>query len=264
MTTASKQLALPLMTPKYPRPATDNALSLSASKITEYDTCPLKYKFHYVLRVPTPPHHALSFGATIHDVLRDLAREVMAGGLPTAETALALFERHWRPEGYESAAHAEARRASGQAALRAYLASHPEILTRTPSAAEAPFSLTLPSTRLTGRIDRIDRVKDGSILVTDFKTGDGKGKDAESDTQLSLYALAVRQAFRLNPDRLRLSYVETGRDEDTTRTPEDDVKVSAHVEAVASRIRTSDFAATPGFHCRFCDFRTICDFADLS
>lgn len=246
---------------------------MSASKIAEYETCPLKYEFRHVLRVPTPPNHALSFGTTVHDVLRDLGSAVSAGKNPTIEDALRLFDARWRSEGYESQEHEAARKKLGRERIPLYLRAHPEILTVAPWAIEAPFSIAVRTTRLSGRIDRVDRLDDGKIVVTDFKTGAGPtslklrgaGKNANlaTDIQLSIYALALRRAFHLSPDRLRLSYVEEGRDDETTRTAEDDTRTLALVEDIAAKIRQGDFAATPGFHCRFCDFRNICDFAEL-
>jgi RecB family exonuclease len=110
----------------------------------------------------------------------------------------------------------------------------------------------------------VDRLDDGRTVVTDFKTGAGKGVNSNTDTQLSIYALALRRVFQINPDLLRLSYVEEARDEETTRTTDDDAHTAQRVEETATRIRSGDFTAKPGFHCRFCDFRNICDFAKLS
>lgn len=239
------------------------AARLSASKIAEYLQCPKKYEFRYVLNVPVPPQPVLSFGTTIHDVLRDVAREVLAGRSPTIENVLTMYERNWQADGYESPAYEAERKTAGQRALRAYLTQYPELLTRSPLAVEAPFSVALATTRLSGRIDRIDKLEDGRILVTDFKTGEGKMRDAASDIQISIYALALRRAFRLDPSELRLSYVETGREDATTRPPEQDADTAQRVEDIAARIRAGDFHATPGFLCRFCDFRNICDDAQL-
>lgn len=261
--TPEEQLVLPMAASAAPRPPAEGLLRLSASKITDYDTCPLKYRFRYVLNVPTPPHYALSFGITIHRVLYDLARAVEAGQHPTIEDALGFYDTRWVSEGYESIEHERARQHSGRKALRQYLEIHPALRTEKPLAVEVPFSFFIGSTRVTGRIDRLDQA-DGSknaVVVTDFKTGEGKSKSADTDVQLSIYAFATRAALGYEPARLQLSYVETGKDDVTSRTTEQDAETARHVEEVATRVRAEDFRATPGFHCRFCDFRTICDYA---
>lgn len=256
-----EQPALPLAPAPPPQPRGDHAVALTASKLTDYHTCPKKFEFRHVLRVPTPPHAALSFGTTIHEVLRDLGVKASVGERPTLAEALTLYDRYWISEGYESAEHEAARKTAGRDLLRAYLAQHPELLTQSPVAVEARFSLPLSSTRLTGRIDRIDRLDNGSIVVTDFKTGSAKAKDADADLQLSIYALAARRALHLQPDRLRLSFVEENTDAETTRSEDADQQTVAKIEGTAERIGQGDFRATPGVHCRICDFRAICDFA---
>lgn len=261
-TTPEQQLALPLTTPVVPQPPADAAVRLTASKIADYTTCPWKYRFRYVLGVPTPPSAALAFGTTIHDVLRDLGRAVADGQRPALADALRLYDQRWVSDGYADRQHEAARKESGRVALTAYLTAHRELLERAPLAVEASFALQLPTTKLTGRIDRIDRLADGSVLVTDFKTGEGKGKEAATDVQLSLYALALRRAFGWSPGTLKLSFVETGREEETTRLAAVDAETEQYVEELAGRIRRGDFRATPGFHCRFCDFRNICDHAE--
>lgn len=260
-----EQLSLPMpVAPHAEKRLTDDTLTLSASKIAEYELCPLKYEFRHVLRVPIPRQHTFSFGDTIHGVLHRLGKAVTSGQEPSTEDALSWFEQHWISEGYESPEHEAARKKAGRKALQAYLTAHPELLTVPPFAVETPFSLLLTTTRVTGRIDRIDRTDEPKkVLITDFKTGEGKGKDADADTQLSIYALAARKALGLEPVRLRLAYVETGKEEETTRTPEQDADTTKHVEDVATSIRSGDFRPNPGFHCRFCDFRKVCDYAEL-
>ena len=45
-------------------------LSLSHTQIDDYLTCPLKYKYGHVLRVPLAPHHALVYGAALHKAVQ--------------------------------------------------------------------------------------------------------------------------------------------------------------------------------------------------
>lgn len=262
-TSPSEQLTLPLTSVSAPAsPPSDRALTLSASRIGEYETCPLKYEFRYVLQVPTPAQHALSFGISMHAVLHRLGTATLSGQRPSADDALLWFDQEWIPEGYISPEHAAARKEAGRVALRSYVSAHPELLSAPPLAVEVPFSLQLATTRITGRIDRIDRADTNAVVITDFKTGEGKGKDAETDTQLSIYSLATRKALGLEPAKLRFSYVETGGEEASTRTPEQDQETIQHIEDIAAKIRRGEFGATPGYWCRFCDFRKICDYAE--
>src|SRR4029077_383578 len=45
-------------------------LSMSFYQIDDYLTCPLKYKYAHVLRVPLAPHHAIVYGAALHKAVQ--------------------------------------------------------------------------------------------------------------------------------------------------------------------------------------------------
>ena len=45
----------------------DKVLSLSWRKIDDYFTCPLKYKYVHILRVPVTEHHTVVYGKLLHD-----------------------------------------------------------------------------------------------------------------------------------------------------------------------------------------------------
>ncbi len=48
----------------------DEPLSLSFYQIDDYLTCPLKYKYAHVLRVPLAPHHAIIYGSALHKAVQ--------------------------------------------------------------------------------------------------------------------------------------------------------------------------------------------------
>ena len=60
-------------------------------------------------------------------------------------------------------------------------------------------------TTVVGRIDRMDRQRDGRIVVTDYKTGKPKSQeDADTSLQLSIYAMAARAKWGYDVDALVL------------------------------------------------------------
>ena len=75
-------------------PKRGDGVLLSASDIDTYRTCPLKYKFARVFRIPQEPTIHQRFGILVHQVLeRFHARERASGTLPQL---LGLLDAGWR------------------------------------------------------------------------------------------------------------------------------------------------------------------------
>src|SRR3989338_1354891 len=93
---------------------------LSYSQIDTFKTCPLKYKYRYVLQVPAEPHHALTFGQSVHDTLKHFHQLEQKGFTPTAKDLLKLYRQYFREEGYESPQHKQERFDQGEISLKEY------------------------------------------------------------------------------------------------------------------------------------------------
>ena len=118
-----------------------------------------------------------------------------------------------------------------------------------------------PTVLVHGSIDRIDRLPSGGIEVIDYKTGrPSSQKGVDESLQLSIYALACRDALGLGtPERVTLYFTESSTRMSTARTDEQLDQARADVLALATRIRSGDFAATPSSRtCGWCDFRAMC------
>jgi len=115
--------------------------------------------------------------------------------------------------------------------------------------------------RIGGFIDRIDRLPSGGIEVLDYKTGrPGTQKSVNESLQLSIYALACREALGLGtPERVTLYYTEAASRMSTTRTDEQLDVAREELLSRAAQIRSGDFRATPSDDaCHWCDYRAIC------
>ncbi len=232
--------------------------SVSYTQISTYEGCPLKYKYRYILNIPTPPSHALSFGNTVHKTLREFHERLLAGEVPL-DKLLQLYEKNWEPLGYDSKEHREERFGSGKELLRNYYNSLDE-KTET-IGIEKAFNIKIDEIRLYGWIDRIDRTK-GGIEIVDYKTGSLKDqKEVDKDKQITLYAIGAKEALKLNPDKLTLHFLEHGKKISTTRTDESMEKAKKEAAEVVSKIKDRLFDAIPGYHCRWCDYNNICPHA---
>ena len=131
-------------------------LSLSFYQVDDYLTCPLKYRYVHVLRLPIAPHHAIVYGAALHRAVQEFHRRQAAGEIPTEEELVEVFDRAWSNEGFLTREHEEARRAAGRSALLRFRAEQIAAGAKAPAYVEKEFSFTLGGDRVRGRFDRVD------------------------------------------------------------------------------------------------------------
>ena len=74
-------------------------LMLSFGAIDAYLTCPAKYRYGHVLRIPVSPHHALIYGSALHTVVQEFHKRHARGYVMTEEELVASFEATWSNEG---------------------------------------------------------------------------------------------------------------------------------------------------------------------
>ena len=133
-------------------------LVLSFYQVDAYLTCPLKYRYVHVMRVPVAPHHAIVYGAALHLAVSEFHRRHARGDVMTEEALLAAFEAAWSNEGFVSREHEEARLGAGRAALRRFRAEQLAPGAVVPAYVEREFAFTLDGDRVRGRMDRVDIV----------------------------------------------------------------------------------------------------------
>jgi len=106
--------------PRAPGARGDEPLTLSFYAIDDYLTCPLRYKYAHVLRVPLAPHHSIIYGAALHAAVSEFHKRHARGDVMREEQLFAAFERVWSSDGFLSREHEEARLAAGRDALRRF------------------------------------------------------------------------------------------------------------------------------------------------
>jgi DNA helicase-2/ATP-dependent DNA helicase PcrA len=147
-------------------PKRGDGLVLSASDIETYRTCPLRYKFARVFRIPAEPTLNQRFGILVHQVLE---RFHSAGGT-TLDQLLGLLAAGWRRGGFGDSDEERQLEDKAHAALVRYHERLGEQQSE-PTWFERSFSFALGPHHLRGRVDRIDRLSDGGFELIDYKTG---------------------------------------------------------------------------------------------
>jgi len=115
---------------------------------------------------------------------------------------------------------------------------------------EHKFELLVGSSKLTGRVDRMDRTGPGTVAIVDYKTGKPQSQeDADESLQLSLYALAAKETLGKHADRLVLYNLENNTSVSTTRTTRTRRSQVARAKS-GGRNRTGKFHANPSITAR--------------
>ncbi len=238
-------------------------LALSASDVAIYRSCPLRYKFARVLRIPTEQTLHQRFGIVVHQVLE---RYHAAGGETLAQL-LELLEVGWRSAGFGESESDLELLPQGRAALARYHARlHGQ--DSEPVWFERSFDFRLGPHHLRGRVDRVDRLAGGAAgaageeeyELIDYKTSRPKTvEQLKDDIQLSLYALAAREDWGLESSRQAYYYVLDDLKVPVPRSQRDAEAVKDIVLEVGEGILAQAFEPTPSHEaCSICDYRIVC------
>ncbi len=250
-------------------------LALSASDIETYRSCPLRYKFARVLRIPTEQTPQQRFGIVVHQVLE----RFHCDGAQTLAQMNELLDAGWRRAGFGESEHEGELLAKARAALARY---HERLRGQDaePVWFERSFSFRLGPHHLRGRVDRVDRIRGGEAggesggegadageeqyELIDYKTSRPKSAEQlKDDVQLSLYALAAREDWGLGSSRQAYYYVLDDLKVPVPRGAQDEASVRELVMEVGEGILAQEFEPTPSHAaCSICDYRIVCPVAE--
>ena len=272
-------------------------LMLSFGQVDAYLSCPLRYKYGHVLRIPTPPHHALIYGSAMHKAVQVFHHRHARGHVMSEAELDEVLESAWSNEGFVSREHEEARLEAARAALRRFREEQLRPDAVIPTYVEREFAFDLDGDRVRGRWDRVDIesvTDDGAgssepappaeaatqsadvvtptlgimgrerVTITDYKTSDvrdpAKAKQrARESLQLQIYAMGYEAMTGRLPDQVALHFLDSGLVGKVDVDPKRVAKARARISEVASGIRAGRFEATPEpMVCTRCPFRDIC------
>jgi DNA helicase-2/ATP-dependent DNA helicase PcrA len=251
----------PSLAPFLPRLGPDG-LVLSASDVQTYLSCPLRYKYARVLRVPTEQTLNQRFGIFVHQVLERFHSAAARNG--TLHELMELEQTAWRRGGFGDTPRERELHELARTALTRYHARLHEQPAE-PAWFERSFAFALGPHRIRGRVDRIDRLPDGGYELIDYKTSRPKSAaQLGEDVQLSLYALAATADWGL-PEGSAQSYYYVLDDLKLSVPPRPQGErawIEQTVADVAERIMALQFEPTPSpSACALCDYRIMCPVA---
>lgn len=257
----------------------------SFSQLAAFEKCPLQYKFNFILRVPVKGKAVFSFGKTMHNTFYNFLKQAnennknkqsdlfgfkektLRQSRGELNDLIQIYEKNWIDEWYENKKQKDDYYKLGKKIIKdfykEFLKNPPKILKINDELAlEMPFNLKIGGHTLYGVIDRIDE-KEGGVAIIDYKTGKAKEKLAPDDReQLLIYQIAAEEVFKIKPKELIYYYLEEGKKVSFLGTEKEKEKLKEKIIQEIEEIKKSDFEATPGWQCAFCDFKDICDFAE--
>ncbi len=175
--------------------------TISASRLSLWLQCRLKFYFRYIAQVPKPPSPSMYAGSTVHGVLQQWNLARWRKEPFSIERFKALYGSHWLAlqqgvkinwDGEE-----QVERDSAWRALEHYFTETPIKADEKPEAVEVGVEADLSAHGLPNLVGVIDLVRAGGRIV-DFKVV-GKSPDPEQvvhvhEPQLTSYALLFRDA----------------------------------------------------------------------
>ncbi|MBI5209081.1 MAG: PD-(D/E)XK nuclease family protein [Elusimicrobia bacterium] len=232
---------------------------LSHSSISMYGECPKKYWFRYIERIPEKPKHYFSYGRSMHSALEFFygAEEPVC---PSLDDLLKAYKARWVAEGYRDAEQERTYFEDGKAILIAFYHKHAGDFAP-PLAVEHSFQALVEGVPVTGVIDRIDELPDGTVAVLDYKTGKAIAKDrVASDPQLTMYQLACEGEFDCEVGRLSFYHLPSLTTLDTGRHGQDKVdSLKRRIVDTAADICAERFDPRPEEKkCMWCDYKPFC------
>jgi DNA helicase-2/ATP-dependent DNA helicase PcrA len=240
-------------------PRRGDGLVLSASDVESYLSCPLRYKFARVLRIPREPTLNQRFGILVHQVL-----ERFHGSDERSPAEMArLLDFAWRRGGFGDSDEERQLREKARVALDRFqerIGAGPG----EPRWFERSFNFALGRNHIRGRVDRVDALPGGGYELIDYKTGAPKrAEQLREDVQLAIYALAAREAWQIEATERSYYYV---LDDEQVRLHAADGSpswIEQTVETVAGGIMAQAFEPTPSVAvCAMCEYRIACPAAE--
>jgi DNA helicase II / ATP-dependent DNA helicase PcrA len=262
-------LAVPLPAPGVILPATGKrstgipkGFGFSASSLERYDDCPLRFKFEYLLEIPTPPKTYFGLGTAVHTTAELLSKDRLKGIGRSRDEAVAILKACWDSSAYTSRTHEEEDWGKALLQLDNYLgweASNPNTVVDV----ERRFAFPYLDQVMRGKIDRLERRPDGELVVIDYKTGKTEYAPSRNrvkdEIQLNLYALAIYSEFGELPAEASYLYLREAKSIPYTPTVATLGAFRERITEIIGNVLAGKFPPRQSYDCRDCDYREICE-----
>lgn len=234
--------------------------------LDDYITCPLKYKYVHVLKIPVMRHHRVVYGKAVRQtVLHFLRRKTE--GLPTDfEDLLTVFSREWEQEGFLTRKHEEMRFEEGITALKNFFIKFKDEIT-TEDVADRQFKFFFDRTRVVGSWDLLRKRESGNVILNFRASGASNKRSANRKIRDSLKnqvaILAYNEIFGEMPGQLNSYFLNSGIMGKINPGEKLLTKIREKISPALEGIRNGDYTPSPDYYkCNSCAYFEICPATD--
>ncbi len=231
----------------------------SYSQLSLFETCPLKYYYEYILKIPKKKNISLEFGTLVHNTLKVyFSRNNKNDNIDDLKD---IYDTYWKSMDkslFKDEKYLKEYKDIGEERLIRNI----EILK--PKGVRSLYELNInflldDKYKIGGRLDRVDFFEDNSISIVDYKTGKSSNQDTSStNMQLGLYSLLVKSKFGDNIKDLKLLFTDEGMDISIPYTKLNLEKITDKISNLILKINELEIKATPSYICDYCEYKSLC------
>ena len=246
-------------------------IKTSYSALDTFRQCPLKYKFSVIDKIKVPKTKEAVFGNKLHEALQFFHKKSPVS--PTLDELLNYIKETWNASVFIDEQEDMVYFSEAIKILKNYYENYLKIKDKfTVMDTETRFEVILENPEnsdekclLTGIVDRIDKIKDGSEVI-DYKTAKRFPPQEEVDNalQLSLYCIGVMNRWpefaKNGPEKIKLTlyFLKHNETISTKRTLEQLRGIKKQTWGMLKQIEKSDFEPVPSALCDWCGYKKIC------
>jgi putative RecB family exonuclease len=246
--------------------------TISASRLSTFHQCRLRFFFQYVLELQRPKHPSLHVGQCVHHVLKAWNRARWHGTELGNGSLHAIYALAWSEQQeeesvrWENEEEEEQQKQTGWSLLETYFRDSPLKQEVKPEGVEVSVETDLASHGLPVLVGVLDLVQEGRIV--DFKTTSSTPNPATAahanEVQACSYALLYRAAtgetekgiefhhlVKLKTPKLVVTALQPMNEQQQTR-------LFRLIESYVEGVDRQDFVPSPGLGCLSCPFFKEC------
>jgi len=244
-------------------------IPLTGGKIETYKVCPKKFQYAYLNTSgkgqprPTSPH--LSFDTAIHYTLKAFYKNKKADEHFKLEKLLQLLISNWDNRGFDNPEQEREFKLAAEKGLKIYF----EKFSDKPAESieiDYFFKVALFGGEYSGKMDRVDRMPDGTIEIIDYKTGKppvGGVEELGSTLSLQLLFLAGDVVWPGKTRKITIIYIRDGTVFSIFRNPTLLNAAKKGYLEISDAISQGKFQPLRSPACSYCDYRDVCPLGSI-